>query len=147
MKNKKGFTLFEMLVVISIIGILTALVSVSFSIAQRKARDSRRMQDMEAIQKAAEQYYSLSGYVYPLTYGVGMSWAVAGQTVLESFPTDPKGGATGVGWTRYSYAIGNTYCACATMENVSNGNSSGGCIFNALATGGTGPFFCVKSQQ
>lgn len=146
MKNKKnGFTLFEMLVVISIISILTALVSVSFSIAQKKARDARRMQDMSAVQKAAEQYYSLNNYVYPLTSGVGVSWASNGQTVLEMFPSDPKS----VGWSGYVYnaGTGTTYCACATMENVSNGNSAKGCIFNAPSTGGTGPFFCVKSQQ
>ena len=46
MKNK-GFTLFELLVSISIIALLTALATISFSSAQKKARDSKRIQDME----------------------------------------------------------------------------------------------------
>jgi prepilin-type N-terminal cleavage/methylation domain-containing protein len=54
--NKQGFTLFELLVSISIVGILSALAIVSFSSAQKKARDSRRVQDMELVGKAAEQY-------------------------------------------------------------------------------------------
>ena len=58
MKKRKGFTLFELLVSISIIAILTALATVSYSIAQKKARDARRTQDMDAIRKAQELYYS-----------------------------------------------------------------------------------------
>lgn len=150
MKNKKnGFTLFEMLVVISIISILTALVSVSFSIAQKKARDARRMQDMSAVQKAAEQYYSLSNYIYPGgTAPTDWLTTTGNQQVLEMFPVDPKGGATGVGWSAYSYptvAVGSTYCACALLENTSTGNSTNNkCTFSA---GATRPYFCVKSQQ
>ncbi len=50
-ENNLGFTLFELLVSISIIAILTAMVSLSYSVAQKKARDARRRQDMESVQK------------------------------------------------------------------------------------------------
>jgi len=141
--NRRGFTLFELLVSISIIGILTALVSVSFSAAQRKARDARRLEDMNAIKIAAEQYYSLSGtYTYPIT--ASGNWTTpSGQVVLELFPTDPKG----VGWTAYSYpgavVDGSVYCGCAALENTTAGNSSS----TACNWVASGPYFCVKSQQ
>ena len=139
-KRQRGFTLFELLVSISIIGILTALVSVSFSAAQKKARDARRMEDMNAIKTAAEQYYSLIGtYSYPTT---ATAWTVASQVILERFPTDPKG----VGWTAYSFpgsVPGTQYCACAAMENTTAGNSSN----NACTFVASGPYFCVKNQQ
>ena len=138
--NKKtlGFTLFELLVSISIIAILTAIASMSFSGAQKKARDSRRMSDMNSIQKAAEQYYSFSNYVYPVPTG---KWtATNGQVVLDVFPVDPKG----VGATPYVYVGGATYCSCAALEsNTGNSNDTTCTTFVA----GTGSYYCVKNQQ
>lgn len=133
--SKKGFTLFELLVSISIIGILTALISFSFSAAQRKARDSRRMQDMKAVQSAAEQYYGLNSYSYPLS--TTTPWVVNSQTVLEIYPTDPKSGSY------VSSFSATAYCVCALLENTTSGNASNStCTF---AAGGS--YFCVKNQQ
>lgn len=138
--NKKGFTLFELLVSISIIGILIAVASMSFSSAQKKARDARRMEDMGAISKAAESYYSLSTtYTYPLNTNPWV--ASTGETILPIFPTDPKG----VGWTAYNYSTvaGASFCACAAVENVNNGNST----TNACAFASGGAFYCIRNQQ
>lgn len=63
--KQKGFTLLELLVVIGIIGILVSLITVSFSNAQKSSRDSRRRQDIVAIQNAMEQYYSQNNFTYP----------------------------------------------------------------------------------
>lgn len=146
--QQAGFTLFELLISISIIGILIAVATSNFTSAQRKARDTKRVQDVGAVQKAAEQYYSVSNYVYPANTAVA-SWVPAsGQSVLESFPMDPKG----VGYTQYNYrtfpasGVGvSSYFVCAAMEVRENGNAimSGGTI----AVGGTGPYYCMKSQQ
>ena len=133
-KDKFGFTLFELLVSISIIAILTAIASMSFSGAQKKARDARRAQDMNSIQKAAEQYYSQNNYTYPSSTGVLVS-----SGLMQLWPSDPKG----VGFTAYVYNIATTYCACAAVENTASGNSSTKtCTFNT-----SGAYYCVKSQQ
>ncbi|MEI8067764.1 MAG: type II secretion system protein [Candidatus Shapirobacteria bacterium] len=134
MKNKKGFTLIEMLVVISIIAILTALISVSFSMAQKKARDSRRMQDMKSLQTAAEQYYSSNDSTYPLSLGL---LSVDGL-YIQSIPKDPKDG------TDYSNDMSDTeYCVCALLDGASNANSSSGCKISDKP----GDYFCVYHQQ
>ncbi len=148
MKSNKGFTLFELLVSVSIIGILTAIASISFSNAQKKGRDARRMEDMKMIQNAAEMYYSLNSYTYPISTAAPDAWTPASSSspALERFPTDPKG----VGYENpYTYSAvgggaltGANYCACAYIEG-NGGNSDANC-----GNYGTGTqYFCVKNQQ
>ncbi|MFZ1721320.1 MAG: type II secretion system protein, partial [Microgenomates group bacterium] len=48
--RQSGFSLLELLVVISIIAILVAMGVAGFTTAQRKARDARRSGDLKAIQ-------------------------------------------------------------------------------------------------
>lgn len=143
MKNKinkkNGFTLFELLVSISIIGILTALASVAYSGAQKKARDSRRLQDIKLVQTAAEQYYSQSPtYTYPASAGTWVSGS--GSTILSSFPRDPK---TKVIYTYTPGASNNSYVVYAQVEDVSNGNAT----TTACNIGSTGSYFCARNQQ
>lgn len=54
--NKKGFTLIELLVVIAIIGLLSGIVMASLSQTRAKARDAKRMSDIQVINKAIELY-------------------------------------------------------------------------------------------
>jgi prepilin-type N-terminal cleavage/methylation domain-containing protein len=141
MKNNKGFTLIELLVSISIIAILSVVLAVSFSSAQKNGRDQRRISDIKAIQNAAEQYYMLSG-AYPLStsYTPGTNWSVGTQSILESYPVDPKNTSP------YIYnrtATSTSYCVCAALEKTTSGNSSN----NSCAFVASGAYFCVKNQQ
>ncbi len=94
-KRYLGFTLLEVLVVVSIIGVVIGLASVSYSTSQKKARDTKRQSDLKAIQSAFEQYYSSCDYVYPASFpAVGTSLSDCDSNVLiQSMPGDPKTGA------------------------------------------------------
>lgn len=56
--RKQGFTLIELMIAISIIAILSAIGMVTYSQSQKLARDSRRKEDLQQIQKALSLYYS-----------------------------------------------------------------------------------------
>lgn len=142
MSNQKGFTLFELLISISIIGILTALAVVSYSGSQVRARNARRIEDMNMIQKAAEQYYAANGYSYPNATAAFYS---GGSPVLVSWPTDPKNTGSYVYNYWYGTPSAGTYCACAFMEGTNQGNSTNACgnFINPPAKN----YYCVKGQQ
>ncbi len=59
--SQKGFTIVELLIVIVVIGILAALVLNTFSGVQKRARDTQRQTDINAIATQLEVYYNDKG--------------------------------------------------------------------------------------
>lgn len=55
--RKKGFTLIELIIVITIMGILATMIIGNFFTSLKKGRDARRKGDLDQIQKALEMYY------------------------------------------------------------------------------------------
>jgi prepilin-type N-terminal cleavage/methylation domain-containing protein len=141
-QNRFGFSLFELLVVISIIGIIIAVGTVSYSSAQKRARDARRREDLQAVQKAFEQYYSVNDSVYNASCTEMAEENFSGQAM----PTDPKNSGDYV-YDAECQTFG--YCVCAQLEDDTAGNSTG-CSCGAseclLTTGGT-THYCITNLQ
>ena len=64
--NNFGFTIIELLVVISIIGILSTISVVGFNNARQKARDSKRIVDTKQLATALNIYFNDIG-AYPIS--------------------------------------------------------------------------------
>lgn len=71
-KAERGFTLIELLVVIAIIALLASVVLVGLNSARQKARDSRRVGDINQIAKALELFFNNS-FSYPTTAAAGVA--------------------------------------------------------------------------
>jgi general secretion pathway protein G len=113
-KNKSkplsvGFTLVELLVVITILGVLATIGLVSFASAQARGRDAQRKSDLKQIASSLELYYSDYGKYpnsdngkiqgCPSTSNTDCEWGVAGSksdftdlrtTYFASLPKDPS---------------------------------------------------------
>ena len=90
LRNPKGFTLVELIIVIMIIGILAATLLPKIMGAPAKARDAAREADFNAVATSLEMYYA-DNSVYPTPSGndvVGAALVSGGY--LKSDLKDPQ---------------------------------------------------------
>lgn len=93
MKNSKlgGFTLVEILIVISIIGILTTLAILSFGSTEEISRNNTRLSDVKQIQLSLEEYYKYeNAYPSELVFGDKLTGPSTGKTFLNIVPKNPE---------------------------------------------------------
>jgi general secretion pathway protein G len=111
----QGFSLIELMVVVTIIGILASIIYANFGGGNAKARDTERQTDLRVLQSAIAQYKQQNGR-YPLmgidSDGNGyasesesaMYIASMTPTYIQRLPTDPRRGSN----PGYSYAVDAT---------------------------------------
>lgn len=124
MKNKKAFTLVELLLGITIVAILSGLVIVVINPEKlkKKVRDAQRKKDLEIVALALEQYYA-DNNGYPNIDYSSMAATLSpssGTTYLKNTPNDPMNGVTGYGYS-YCYRTdtvngSQNFVMCALQE-------------------------------
>lgn len=123
--NPHGFTLVELLVVISIIAVLSIIGITVFTGTQKSARDARRRSDVDAISKALETHYVFSTG-YPIVNDC--TW-YTGATC----PKDPQ--------TNQLYTI-NPFTTSAYTVKALLENGNGNCQTTAANDS-----YCISQQQ
>jgi prepilin-type N-terminal cleavage/methylation domain-containing protein len=86
--DRSGFTLIEVLIVISIIGVLSSLTLLGLGSFRASGRDVKRVTDVRQITNALELYYAKTG-AYPATATWETQILKSGGGVLDSLPKDP----------------------------------------------------------
>ena len=116
LKEAKGFTLVELLVVIAIIGILATLLVLQLGVARGKARDAKRIADINQIRSAVEIYFDDNGeYPQRATFADLQTDLV--PIYLTHFPNDPLN--TGVHTYWYAFRGAQRFHLSANLENWS----------------------------
>ena len=93
MMNKKGFTLFELMAVIVLIGLISALISIPVNKAIKDSKQKSYEQQIELIKLAAENWAVDNPYLLP-PYIDGNSAHLTIEQLLEKHldakPVDPR---------------------------------------------------------
>lgn len=94
---KKGFTVIEILIVITVTSLLAGSIIVSTTNTRKRSRDSKRKADLLAIQSALEVYYSQNKY-YPTNCAAGLGDGVNSASQPVRIPSDWSGGEKEAMW-------------------------------------------------
>lgn len=111
--NKKGFTLIEILVAMTIVAVLMGLALVSYQGARKSARDGKRKVDLEQVRSALEMCRADTGSypVGPLYSGADISCGTP-AVIYITIPSDSLADRRYV----YTRPTVNNYTLCAALE-------------------------------
>ena len=159
---KTGFTLIELLVVIAIIGLLATLAVTSLNIARVKARDARRLADINAINKAFSLLYDDQNNYAISCSGFEIDTCNFNSYLNTTTVKDPSGSilaCTGSNTGQCNYALWNVilpskqhYLVYFYLEGKSELGNSGAanCVTNGtvkLCGDNVGWNYCVGIQS
>lgn len=117
LKNRKGFTLIELVISITIISILASFLMSNFVGVRQRSRDGQRKSDLKQIQSALEQYRADNSSYPNALPSCGNSFEQNTTTYMSKLPCDP------VSKESYIYSsTGLTYFIYACLENGSDQN-------------------------
>jgi prepilin-type N-terminal cleavage/methylation domain-containing protein len=140
---RRGFTIVELIIVITIMGILLVLGVVNLRGSQLSARDSERKGDIEAIALSLENFYT-SGTTGSTTFGRYVSTSIIGQETAGFRDIDPKS-LSAPGQTTSSLVAATCTGACPqTATTVTPAPTISTYVYQPLQADGT---LCTNGTQ
>jgi prepilin-type N-terminal cleavage/methylation domain-containing protein len=166
-RKQEGFTIVELLIVVVVIAILAAITIVSFNGIQARARDSARIENIQAIAKAIE-LYKVDNNQYPVisdafsseSSGCGsatQNWGHCDRfKQLSDFlapymkldPTSLSSATVGDYGYRYTSQSGDNFQSYGMSVNLegNGGANDGGYFANAFEVGPK-PSYCMNKYS
>lgn len=126
MKNNKGFTLIEMLVVIAIIGLLSSVVLVALGPSRNKAKDARIISDVNQVQALMEASFTNGSYGNPDISALSEdAKANNGDTVGITVNPVGGGGSAFAAYAKLASDATKYYCVDSTGANYTGASPVG----------------------
>ena len=115
-KEKTGFTLVELLVVMAIIAILTVITLGSFTESQKKSRDGARKANLKSLSEAINLYYADTGS-FPSEASVTFGGELKrGTTIyMKKIPSEETSGVSNL-----DYQVSTTGKSFRVYTNLEN---------------------------
>jgi type II secretory pathway pseudopilin PulG len=86
-----GFTLVELMVMITVIAILASMIGITLSAARVRTRDAKRLSNAQEVGQALEEYYNDENqYPAAITPGNPLVGPTSGKTYLAKIPNNPN---------------------------------------------------------
>lgn len=143
---KWGFTLIEILVVVTIIGLLAGVGAVTYSQFIKQSRDARRKADFELIRSALEQYradtdeypktsFAGGNFEYGKEFPIGCDGSASDPCYMNKVPQDPNCNKnicysyTGGGSTGAPYVLGAYLESQPSLPTCANTCSTHSCNY------------------
>jgi|GEM_PF-5236750 len=120
-KKKRGFTIVELVVATTIIGMIAVLVSINLVASQRNTRDTRRIADASALLTSVTQYVQANGTSF-ITYPDSNKNPQACTFTSATDPSEAAGGLGCVGASGRSYGLVNM--ASNTITGAGGGSNT-----------------------
>jgi len=143
--NKKGFTILEILVVLSVIAILISVAVPRLKGMQDQANISKVKAELKAEQSSLESYYTnASPNAYPATTTtLGTTLIAATPQILPSALTDPFAAAG----TQYNYILNGKFYSIWSVGTAGDGSISAiSSTTGAVTKAGTaGSVLCITN--
>ena len=134
-KNKPGFTIIEVVLVLAIAGLIFLMVFIALPALQRSQRDTQRRNDMARVATALTQYQANNGGELPYTRG-----SVGKYNPENGTGIDNCGGVSAANRKACTFIRDYMNAAGATTSEFKDPNGSQyGVLFTSLLSDGTVP--------